>query len=165
MKIWPFHVVNDGENLPKIKAQFNKKFLSFSPEEISSIIIKKLKSISEKYLGQIIHDAVISVPAYFDNNQKAATRNAGLIAGLNVKHIINEPTAAALAYGFGRDENDTNTRTVLVYDLGGGTFDISILTVCRRQFKVLGINGDSHLGGEDFTNRMINHLLREFESK
>ncbi|MCL4151847.1 UNVERIFIED_CONTAM: hypothetical protein GTU68_015908 [Idotea baltica] len=128
MKIWPFHVVKDEENLPKIRAEFNKKVKSFSPEEISSIIIKKLKSISEKYLGQIIHDAVISVPAYFDSNQKAATRNAGLIAGLNVKHIINEPTAAALAYGFGRD----------------------------------GIKGDSHLGGEDFTNRMVNHLLRSF---
>ncbi|MCL4150328.1 UNVERIFIED_CONTAM: hypothetical protein GTU68_037400 [Idotea baltica] len=166
-KLWPFKLVDIGHNQQiKIRVRFNKKSVYFTPEEISAYILKRLKTNCECFLKKkSICDVVIGVPAYFTNNMKSATINAGKIAGFNVKHIINEPTAAALAYGFGRDENDKKIHTLLVYDLGGGTFDLSILKICGRQFDVVAINGDNHLGGEDFITRIVNHLFKEFEMK
>ena len=134
----------------------------YSPEEISAMILQKLKADAEKYLGESVHQAVITVPAYFSDSQRQATKDAGKIAGLEVLRIINEPTAAALAYGIDKSED----HTVMVYDLGGGTFDISIIDLANidgdKQFEVLSTNGDTFLGGEDFDQRLVDHLINEF---
>ncbi|MCL4147621.1 UNVERIFIED_CONTAM: hypothetical protein GTU68_041068 [Idotea baltica] len=160
--MWPFHIIDGGNDQIKIKLDSVNK--SFSPEEISAYILRQIKKTCEDYLKKPVNDVVLSVPAYFDNKMKSATRTAGFIAGLNVKHIITEPTAAALTYGF-RDLKICESKQILVYDLGGGTFDISILKICGRSYDVLAIKGDSHLGGEDFTDRMVAHFIQEFESK
>jgi heat shock protein 1/8 len=163
MKHWPFKVVSvDGK--PKIEIEFKGENKCFAPEEISSMILSKMREIAEAYLGQKINDAVITVPAYFNDSQRQATKDAGAIAGLNVLRIINEPTAAALAYGL--DKSLKGEKNVLIFDLGGGTFDVSILSIDEGSlFEVKSTAGDTHLGGEDFDNRLVNHFVEEFKRK
>ena len=163
MKHWPFKVINHGGK-PKIQAEFKGEMKTFAPEEISSMVLTKMKETAEAYLGQKVTDAVITVPAYFNDSQRQATKDAGRICGLNVLRIINEPTAAALAYGL--DKNLKNEKNVLIFDLGGGTFDVSILTIDEGSiFEVRSTAGDTHLGGEDFDNRMVEHFIQEFKRK
>lgn len=163
MKHWPFTVINDCGK-PKIQVEFKGVTKTFAPEEVSSMVLTKMKETAEAYLGTRITDAVITVPAYFNDSQRQATKDAGAIAGLNVLRIINEPTAAALAYGL--DKNLKGERNVLIFDLGGGTFDVSILTIDEGSlFEVKATAGDTHLGGEDFDNRLVNHLVEEFKRK
>lgn len=163
MKHWPFKVV-DEDGKPKLEVQFKGKTKIYTPEEISSMVLSKMKSIADAYLGMKVRDAVITVPAYFNDSQRQATKDAGKIAGLNVLRMINEPTAAALAYGL--DKNLTGERRVLIFDLGGGTFDVSILTIDEGSlFEVKSTAGNTHLGGEDFDNRLVNHFAVEFKRK
>lgn len=163
LKHWPFKVLNDGGK-PKIQVTYKGQTKRFAPEEISSMVLIKMKEIAEAYLGKSVRDAVITVPAYFNDSQRQATKDAGAIAGLNVLRIINEPTAAALAYGL--DKNLKGERNVLIFDLGGGTFDVSILTIDEGSlFEVKATAGDTHLGGEDFDNRLVNFLADEFKRK
>lgn len=162
-KNWPFQVINESGR-PKFRVQSKETWKTFTPEEISSMVLTKMKETAEAYLGQTIKDAVITVPAYFNDSQRQATKDAGMIAGLNVKRIINEPTAAALAYGL--DKNLRGEKNVLIFDLGGGTFDVSILTIDDGSlFEVRSTAGDTHLGGEDIDNRMVNHFVEEFKRK
>ncbi len=163
MRHWPFRVLSDGGK-PKIQVEFKGAAKTFVPEEISSMVLTKMKETAESYLGCSVTDAVITVPAYFNDSQRQATKDAGAIAGLNVLRIINEPTAAALAYGL--DKNLKGERNVLIFDLGGGTFDVSVLTIDEGSlFEVKATAGDTHLGGEDFDNRLVNHLAEEFKRK
>ncbi|XP_028163066.1 heat shock protein 68-like [Ostrinia furnacalis] len=163
MKHWPFKVINDCGK-PKIQVEYKGETKRFAPEEVSSMVLTKMKETAEAYLGSTVRDAVITVPAYFNDAQRQATKDAGAIAGLNVLRIINEPTAAALAYGL--DKNLKGERNVLIFDLGGGTFDVSILTIDEGSlFEVRATAGDTHLGGEDFDNRLVNHLAEEFKRK
>lgn len=163
MKHWPFKVVDVG-GLPKIQAEFKGERKLFAPEEISSMVLVKMKETAEAYLGQKVTDAVITVPAYFNDSQRQATKDAGVIAGLNVLRIINEPTAAALAYGL--DKGQKGEKNVLIFDLGGGTFDVSVLSIDEgSMFEVKATAGDTHLGGEDFDNRLVNHFVQEFKRK
>nr|ADV58254.1 heat shock protein 70 [Plutella xylostella] len=163
MKHWPFKVVSDCGK-PKIQVEYKGETKRFAPEEISSMVLTKMKEIAEAYLGTSVRDAVVTVPAYFNDSQRQATKDAGAIAGLNVLRIINEPTAAALAYGL--DKNLKGERNVLIFDLGGGTFDVSILSIDEGSlFEVKSTAGDTHLGGEDFDNRLVNHLVQEFKRK
>ncbi|CAH2326267.1 heat shock 70 kDa -like [Pelobates cultripes] len=162
MKHWPFTVVCDGGK-PKVKVEYKGEEKTFSPEEISSMVLTKMKETAEAYLGYTVTSAVITVPAYFNDSQRQATKDAGVIAGLNVLRIINEPTAAAIAYGL--DKSGRGERNVLIFDLGGGTFDVSILTIDDGIFEVKSTAGDTHLGGEDFDNRMVNHFVEEFKRK
>ncbi|XP_007893079.1 heat shock cognate 71 kDa protein-like [Callorhinchus milii] len=162
MKYWPFQVVNEGTK-PKVQVLYKGESKTFYAEEISSMVLIKMKEIAEAYLGKSINNAVITVPAYFNDSQRQATKDAGAIAGLNVLRIINEPTAAAIAYGL--DKKVGAERNVLIFDLGGGTFDVSILTIEDGIFEVKATAGDTHLGGEDFDNRMVNHFIDEFKRK
>ncbi|KAG8195095.1 hypothetical protein JTE90_013573 [Oedothorax gibbosus] len=162
MKHWPFDVVSDGGK-PKIQVEYKGENKTFFPEEISSMVLIKMREIAEAYLGKAVTNAVVTVPAYFNDSQRQATKDAGTIAGLNVLRIINEPTAAAIAYGL--DKKGTGERNVLIFDLGGGTFDVSILTIEDGIFEVKSTAGDTHLGGEDFDNRMVNHFVQEFKRK
>ena len=162
-KNWPFQVINEYGR-PKIRVQSKGSWKTFSPEEISSMVLTKMKETAEAYLGQTVKDAVITVPAYFNDSQRQATKDAGIIAGLNVKRIINEPTAAALAYGL--DKNLQGEKNVLIFDLGGGTFDVSVLTIDEGSlFDVRSTAGNTHLGGEDFDNRLVDHFAAEFKRK
>jgi len=161
-KLWPFDVVNDGGK-PKIKVQYKGEDKTFFPEEVSSMVLTKMKETAEAFLGKTITDAVVTVPAYFNDSQRQATKDAGTIAGLNVLRIINEPTAAAIAYGL--DKKVSGERHVLIFDLGGGTFDVSILTIEDGIFEVKATNGDTHLGGEDFDNRMVQFFVDQFKMK
>jgi len=162
MKHWPFTVISDGGK-PKIQVQYKGEAKTFFPEEISSMVLTKMKETAEAYLGKTVTSAVITVPAYFNDSQRQATKDSGAIAGLNVLRIINEPTAAAIAYGL--DKKGHGERNVLIFDLGGGTFDVSILTIEDGIFEVKSTAGDTHLGGEDFDNRMVNHFVQEFKRK
>uniref|UniRef100_A0A9L0JBJ8 Uncharacterized protein n=1 Tax=Equus asinus TaxID=9793 RepID=A0A9L0JBJ8_EQUAS len=163
MKHWPFRVINDGDK-PKVQVSYKGETKAFYPEEISSMVLTKMKEIAEAYLGYPVTNAVITVPAYFNDSQRQATKDAGVIAGLNVLRIINEPTAAAIAYGL--DRTGKGERNVLIFDLGsGGTFDVSILTIDDGIFEVKATAGDTHLGGEDFDNRLVNHFVEEFKRK
>jgi L1 cell adhesion molecule like protein len=162
MKHWPFKVI-DQDGKPKIQVDYKNETKSFTPEEISSMVLSKMKEIAEAYLGKKVTEAVITVPAYFNVAQRQATKDAGNIAGLNVLRIINEPTAAAIAYGL--DKKASNEKNVLIFDLGGGTFDVSILVIEAGVFEVKSTAGDTHLGGEDFDNRMVSHFIQEFKRK
>nr|AAL89931.1 RH04426p [Drosophila melanogaster] len=162
MKHWPFEVVSaDGK--PKIEVTYKDEKKTFFPEEISSMVLTKMKETAEAYLGKTVTNAVITVPAYFNDSQRQATKDAGTIAGLNVLRIINEPTAAAIAYGL--DKKAVGERNVLIFDLGGGTFDVSILSIDDGIFEVQSTAGDTHLGGEDFDNRLVTHFVQEFKRK
>ena len=164
MKHWPFSVVAAGAK-PKIQVEFKCETKTFTPEEVSSMVLTKMKETAEQYLGKTVKDAVVTVPAYFNDSQRQATKDAGVIAGLNVLRIINEPTAAAIAYGLDKKKGATAESNVLIFDLGGGTFDVSILTIEDGIFEVKSTAGDTHLGGEDFDNRMVDHFLKEFQRK
>ncbi|KAG9481254.1 hypothetical protein GDO78_010469 [Eleutherodactylus coqui] len=162
MKHWPFTVVCDGTK-PKVQVEYKAEVKTFFPEEISSMVLTKMREIAEAYLGKKVPNAVITVPAYFNDSQRQATKDAGTIAGINVLRIINEPTAAAIAYGL--DKKGCGEKNVLIFDLGGGTFDVSVLTIDDGIFEVKSTAGDTHLGGEDFDNRMVNHFVEEFKRK
>jgi len=161
IKVLPFKVEKDeNSDIPMISVEGIKD--KFYPQQISSKILLYLKKAAEDYLGQEVKDAVITVPAYFNVYQKKATKEAGEIAGLNVLRIINEPTAAAIAYGFNNNENN---KIILIFDLGGGTYDVSILKIQNNKFQVLAINGNTHLGGEDFDNELVKYYAKEFEKE
>ena len=162
MKHWPFHVISDGGK-PKIQVEFKNEQKTFFPEEISSMVLLKMKETAEAYLGKTVSDAVVTVPAYFNDSQRQATKDAGMISGMNVLRIINEPTAAAIAYGL--DKKHGTERNVLIFDLGGGTFDVSILSIEEGIFEVKSTSGNTHLGGEDFDNRMVTYFIQEFKRK
>ncbi len=164
MKLWPFEVVNDGHDKPQIKVQFKNEDKLFYAEEISAMVLGKMKEIAETYLGEPVKDIVITVPAYFNDAARQATKDAGAIAGLNVLRIINEPTAAAVAYGLD-NKNDGKEHHVLIADIGGGTTDFTILTVEDGIFEVKATNGLAHLGGEDIDNRLVKHFADEFKRK
>ncbi|XP_038238956.1 heat shock 70 kDa protein 1A-like [Dermochelys coriacea] len=164
MRHWPFQVVSDTGKL-KVQVSFKGKEKAFYPEEISAIVLTKMKQTAEAYLGCPITQAVITVPAYFNDSQRRATIDAGTIAGLHVLKILNEPTAAAIAYGLEASREGEGKRNILIFDLGGGTFDVSILRVDDGIFEVKATAGDTHLGGEDFDNRLVDHLVREFRRK
>ncbi|CAB02319.1 Heat shock protein hsp-1 [Caenorhabditis elegans] len=163
MKHWPFKVISAEGAKPKVQVEYKGENKIFTPEEISSMVLLKMKETAEAFLGTTVKDAVVTVPAYFNDSQRQATKDAGAIAGLNVLRIINEPTAAAIAYGL--DKKGHGERNVLIFDLGGGTFDVSILTIEDGIFEVKSTAGDTHLGGEDFDNRMVNHFCAEFKRK
>jgi len=163
MKLWPFTVVECGGK-PKLQVEYKSEEKQFNPEEISSMVLTKMKETAESYLGDKVTNAVVTVPAYFNDSQRQATKDAGVIAGLNVLRIINEPTAAAIAYGLDKKKG-SNEQNVLIFDLGGGTFDVSILTIEDGIFEVKSTAGDTHLGGEDFDNRLVNHFVQEFKRK
>ncbi|XP_074272601.1 heat shock 70 kDa protein 18-like [Silene latifolia] len=172
MKLWPFKViaqsVTDHKKKPMIVVNHKDEEKHFSPEEISSMVLMKMKDIAEEYLGTEVKNAVVTVPAYFNNAQRQATKDAGTIAGLNVLRIINEPTAAAIAYGLDKKLTGADvesTKNVLVFDLGGGTFDVSLVTIARDSFEVKAVSGDTHLGGGDFDKRIVTHFMAEFERK
>merc|ERR1719243_471540 len=164
MKHWPFTVVDEGGR-PKLEVEYKNETKRFTPEECSSMVLVKMKETAEAYLGSEVKDAVVTVPAYFNDSQRQATKDAGVIAGLNVLRIINEPTAAAIAYGLDKKKGTTAESNVLIFDLGGGTFDVSILTIEDGIFEVKSTAGDTHLGGEDFDNRLVNHFVQEFKRK
>jgi len=163
MKHWPFKVVDSG-SLPKLEVEYKNETKTFTPEEVSSMVLTKMKETAEAYLGHDVKDAVVTVPAYFNDSQRQATKDAGVISGLNVLRIINEPTAAAIAYGLDKKKGASECN-VLIFDLGGGTFDVSILTIEEGIFEVKSTAGDTHLGGEDFDNRMVDHFVNEFKRK
>ncbi|ORX89510.1 70 kDa heat shock protein 2 [Basidiobolus meristosporus CBS 931.73] len=162
MKHWPFKVV-EKDSKPLIQVEYKGESKTFTPEEISSMILLKMRETAEAYLGGEVKSAVITVPAYFNDSQRQATKDAGAIAGMNVLRIINEPTAAAIAYGL--DQKTSGEKNVLIFDLGGGTFDVSLLTIEDGIFEVKATAGDTHLGGEDFDNRLVNHFVQEFKRK
>lgn len=166
MKLWPFKVVPGPGDKPMIIVSYKGEDKQFSPEEISSMVLTKMKEVAEAFLGQTIKNAVVTVPAYFNDSQRQATKDAGAISGLNVMRIINEPTAAAIAYGLDKKSSKSSReKNVLIFDLGGGTFDVSILTIEEGIFEVKATAGDTHLGGEDFDNRLVNHFVAEFKRK
>jgi len=162
IKHFPFNVVDSGKDEPLIEVNFRGEVKRFTPQEVSACVLEYMKSTAEAYLGEPVTDAVVTVPAYFDNSQRTATKDAGAIANLNVLRIINEPTAAALCYGL--DSKDKN-RKVLIFDLGGGTFDVTVLSIDEGVFEVKATGGDTHLGGEDFDNLVVDHFVKEFSMK
>ncbi|XP_047952092.1 heat shock cognate 70 kDa protein 2-like [Salvia hispanica] len=164
MTFWPFKVIPNTSNKPMIVVNYKGEEKQFSAEEISSMVLSKMKGISETYLGSTVKDAVVTVPAYFNDSQRKATKDAGAIAGLNIIRIINEPTAAAIAYGLVEGATFV-TKNVLIFDLGGGTFDASLVTIKAGVIEVKAIAGDTHLGGQDLDNRMVNHFIKEFRRK
>merc|ERR1711931_180887 len=161
IKFFPFSVV-EKRGKPLVQAKVQGKDQTFTPEEISAMVLTKMKETAEAYLGKKVTHAVVTVPAYFNDAQRQATKDAGTIAGLNVMRIINEPTAAAIAYGMDKKDGEKN---ILVFDLGGGTFDVSLLTIDNGVFEVVATNGDTHLGGEDFDQRVMDHFIKLFKKK
>jgi len=164
MKLWPFKVVPGAGDRPKIQVQYKGADEQFYPEEISSMVLTKMKETAEAFLGHAVTKAVITVPAYFNDSQRQATKDAGAIAGLEVLRIINEPTAAAIAYGLDKT-NDGKEKNVIIYDFGGGTFDVSLLNIDGGIFEVKATGGDTHCGGEDIDNRIVQHFIEEFKRK
>merc|ERR1711903_300365 len=163
MKHWPFKLISGDGDIPRIQVQYKGEEKTFSAEEISSMVLIKMKETAEAFVGKDVKDVVVTVPAYFNDSQRQATKDAGAIAGLNVLRIINEPTAASIAYGL--DKKTAGETNVLIFDLGGGTFDVSLLTIDDGIFEVKATAGDPHLGGEDFDNRLVNHFVQEFKRK
>jgi len=163
MKLWPFTVKEGSGGRPVIEVSFKGETRQFFPEEVSSMVLSKMKETAEAYIGESVKDAVITVPAYFNDSQRQATKDAGRIAELNVLRIINEPTAAAIAYGL--DKSEQEEQNVLIFDLGGGTFDVSLLTIDEGVFEVMATAGDTHLGGEDFDNALVDHCTKDFKRK
>jgi len=161
MKLWPFEVI-DKNSKPYIVVTHKGQKKQYAAEEISAMVLQKMKQIAEDYLGQKVTHAVVTVPAYFDDAQRQSTKDAGTISGMTIMRIINEPTAAAIAYGLDKNNKETN---ILVYDLGGGTFDVSLLTLDEGVFEVIATNGDTHLGGEDFDQRVIEFFVKQFKRK
>ncbi|CAN6472167.1 unnamed protein product [Victoria cruziana] len=163
--LWPFQVVADPGDRPLIKVQFKGKEKLLAAEEVSAMVLMKMRGTAEAYLGTTVRNAVVTVPAYFNDSQRRATKDAGAIAGLNVLRITNEPTAAAIAYGFDKNSARASLKNVLVFDLGGGTFDVSLVTIEQGSIEVRSTAGDTHLGGEDFDNRLVAHFVEEFKKK
>jgi heat shock 70kDa protein 1/2/6/8 len=163
MKDWSYKVIPGPSDKPMIEVEFNGETKQFAAEEISSMVLIKMKELAESYLGKKVTDAVVTVPAYFNDSQRQATKDAATIAGLNCLRIINEPTAAAIAYGL--DKNKDDDTNVLIFDLGGGTFDVSLLNIEGGIFEVKATAGDTHLGGEDFDSRLLRHFSEEFKRK
>ena len=161
MKFIPYKVVNQQEK-PYVQVETKDGVKTLSPEEVSAMILVKMKETAEAYLGREVQHAVVTVPAYFNDAQRTATRDAGVIAGLNVLRIINEPTAAAIAYGMDKKSGEKN---IVVFDLGGGTFDVSLLTIDNGVFEVVSTAGDTHLGGEDFDQKLTEHFVKIFKKK
>merc|ERR1719277_2740603 len=161
MKLWPFKVV-EKEGKPYVQVDYKGENRKFAAEEISAFVLQKMKQTAEAWLGTTVTHAVVTVPAYFDDSQRQATKDAGTISGMTILRIINEPTAAAIAYGLDKQSRETN---IIVYDLGGGTFDVSLLTLDEGVFEVLATNGDTHLGGQDFDERVMNHFIKVFKRK
>ena len=160
-KLLPYDIIDkDGKPYIQVETKGQKKL--YSPEEISAMILTKMKTVAENFLGTKVKNAVITVPAYFNDSQRQSTKDAGTIAGLNVLRIINEPTAAAIAYGLDKKDKERN---ILVFDLGGGTFDVSLLTIDSGVFEVISTNGDTHLGGEDFDHRVLDYLLKKIKKQ
>eukprot|EP00253_Pinus_taeda_P012156 PITA_12156 len=164
-KLWPFKVISGVGDKPSIVVTYKGEEKHFAAEEISSMVLTKMKEIAEAYLGTTVKNAVVTVPAYFNDSQRQATKDAGAISGLNVMRIINEPSAAAIAYGLDKKASSSGEKNVLIFDLGGGTFDVSLLTIEDGIFEVKATAGDTHLGGEDFDNRLVNHFVQEFKRK
>ena len=158
------YTVLEKDNKPMIQVEFKGETKQFAPEEISSMVLGKMKEIAEAYLGETVTDAVVTVPAYFNDSQRQATKDAGTIAGLNILRIINEPTAAAIAYGLDK-QSETVEKNVLIFDCGGGTFDVSVLTIDNSIFEVKATAGDTHLGGEDFDTLLVEYFMDEFKKK
>ncbi|KAL0052195.1 hypothetical protein WJX82_009532 [Trebouxia sp. C0006] len=165
MKHWPFAVIKGPDGKPIIEVDYKSERKRFNPEEISSMVLTKMRETATQFLGKDAKRAVVTVPAYFNDSQRQATKDAGAIAGLDVLRIINEPTAAAIAYGLDKKSESVGERTVLIFDLGGGTFDVSLLTIDSGIFEVKSTAGDTHLGGEDFDNRLVSHFMQEFKRK
>ncbi|KAM5532396.1 hypothetical protein V8D89_013827 [Ganoderma adspersum] len=161
MKHWPFKITSKGGK-PSVQVKYRGEMRDFTPEEISAMVLGKMKETAEAYLGRSVSHAVVTVPAYFNDAQRQATKDAGTIAGLQVLRIINEPTAAAIAYGLDKKGGESQ---IIVYDLGGGTFDVSLLSIDDGVFEVLATAGDTHLGGEDFDNRVIDFLVKQYKKK
>ncbi|KAI9128114.1 hypothetical protein K1719_001107 [Acacia pycnantha] len=165
INLWPFKVIGGVDDKPKIVVKFKSEERQFLPEEISSMVLAKMHEIAETYLGSTVKDAVVTVPAYFNDSQRQATKDAAAIAGLNVLRIINEPTAGAIAYGLDKKGIYNLERNIFVFDLGGGTFDVSVVTINKGDFNVKAVDGDTHLGGEDFDNKMVNYFVEELKRK
>ena len=163
IKLWPFKVEAGADGKPTIVVQYKGEQKKFQAEQISSMVLTKMKEIAEAYLGKTVKSAVVTVPAYFNDSQRQATKDAGTISGLNVLRIINEPTAAAIAYGL--DRQTEQEKNILIFDLGGGTFDVSLLTIDNGVFEVISTAGDTHLGGEDFDQRVVEHFIKIFKKK
>jgi len=166
LKHFPFKVLCKDGDKPAIEVNFKNETKTFTPEEISAMVLSKMKEIAESFLGKDVKNAVVTVPAYFNDSQRQATKDAGAISGLNILRIINEPTAAAIAYGLDKKTAGSKAeRNVLIFDLGGGTFDVSLLTIEEGIFEVKATAGDTHLGGEDFDSRLVNFFVSEFKRK
>jgi heat shock protein 5 len=161
-KLVPYKIVADKGGKPAVEVSVAGKVSRFAPEEISAMILQKMKTTAETFLGKEINHAVVTVPAYFNDAQRQATKDAGVIAGMKVERIINEPTAAAIAYGMDKTGGES---TILVFDLGGGTFDVTLLTIDSGVFEVLATNGDTHLGGEDFDQRVMQYFIKMMKKK
>merc|ERR1719331_1622024 len=162
-KLVSYNIVSkEGKPYVSVEMKDGEKAKVFSPEEISAMILTKMKETAEAFLGKTVKNAVVTVPAYFNDAQRQATKDAGTISGMNVARIINEPTAAAIAYGLDKKGGEKN---ILVFDLGGGTFDVSILTIDNGVFEVISTSGDTHLGGEDFDRRVVDYLIKVFQRK
>ena len=164
IKYFTYDVIASSDGKPVISAEYKGENKTFQPEEISSMVLAKMKETAEAFMGTSVKDAVITVPAYFNDSQRQATKDAGSIAGLNILRIINEPTAAAIAYGLDKEKGQ-GEKNVLIYDLGGGTFDVTLLAIEDGVFEVKATAGDTHLGGEDFDRRLVEHCVQDFKRR
>ena len=163
IKLWPFKVESGQDEKPMTVVDHKGEKKKFQAEQISSMVLQKMKKIAEDFLGKSVKSAVTTVPAYFNDSQRQATKDVGTISGINVLRIINEPTAAAIAYGLDRQQEQE--RNILIFDLGGGTFDVSLLAIEEGIFEVKATNGHTHLGGEDFDNKMVDYCMADFKKK